>query len=128
MLKFHFSWQIFWFIHYFYLFSCLSKITDLKVLDLLQQMQNTEATYQYLKLSCFFLSPTHPRKLQLQIEFFMPSTSFSFLRIWRQWLHDNSFSEKSFLTKNAWHGLEIDFILLIKITMLNKAETCWKIY
>ena len=48
-----------------------------------------------------------------------------FLRIWRQWLHDNSLSEKSFVTKNAWDGLEIDLILLIKMAMLNKAENSY---
>ena len=48
-----------------------------------------------------------------------------FLRIWRQWLHDNSLSEKSFVTKNAWDGLEIDLILLIKMAMLNKAENTY---
>lgn len=48
-----------------------------------------------------------------------------FIRIWRQWLYSSKISVDHFLTQNAWEGLELNLILLIKLATENNAENIY---
>jgi hypothetical protein len=67
------------FFSFIFFSRCIKKITLIRVLDLLYQIKNTEATISYLELikSVF---------------------AVYFIRIWRQHLNDNKISINHFLT------------------------------
>lgn len=103
-------------------FRCIWKITDNKILDLLRKIERTEATIMYLRLIRAVLIAYIIEDISVQERIFNGVFVVQFIRIWRQWLHNNKISVDHFLTLNTWEGLELNLILLLRLALDNKAE------
>lgn len=116
MLKFSFNNQI---------FRCLWKITHQRVFDLLPKIENSEATLLYLELIRSVLLAYVVEETSVADRIFNAVFAVYFIRIWRQWLFNSETSVDHFLTQNAWEGLELNLILLIKLAIENNAENIY---
>lgn len=88
-------------------------------------MKNTEATLLYLRLIKSVLIAYVNEDSSVRQRIFHAVYAVHFIRIWRQWLHNNNISTKHFMTKNSWEGLEINLILLLQFSLENKSENIY---
>lgn len=85
-------------------------------------MENTEATISYLRLIRSVMIAFMIDETSVTNRIFHAVSAVCFIRIWRQWLHNNKISVKHFMTQNSWEGLELNLILLLKLSLENNAE------
>jgi hypothetical protein len=88
-------------------------------------MERTEATVLYLRLMQSIYKAYVSEETSVRERIFHAVFVVYFIRIWRQWLHNNKVSTKHFMTQNSWEGLELNLILLIKLSLENKAENIY---
>lgn len=91
-------------------------------MNLLVKMKNTEGTIMFLKLiKSVLIAYVHENSSTRQ-RIFNAVFVVQFIRIWRQWIANNDISVKHFITQNAWEGLELNLILLLKLALEGKCS------
>jgi hypothetical protein len=98
------------------------KITSDEVLNLLRKLERTEGTVAFLELIKSVLIAYVNSDTSLPDRIYHAAFAIQFIRIWRQWLHENNISAEYFITMNSWEGLELNFVWLLKMTINSKAN------
>ncbi|KAG5681188.1 hypothetical protein PVAND_010645 [Polypedilum vanderplanki] len=103
-------------------YKCLGKITDQKVIGLLSKCPGTKGTIVFLRI----IQSVHLAYVDsttLAADRLIEATFVTqFLRLWLTHLIENNVSQKSFITINAYHGIEMNFVLLISLIKKRKIQ------
>lgn len=107
-------------------FDAINKLCSQKVIDLLKEIPDSEATRQYLILTRCILDAFLDKDLSTLKRVYNIRYSTFFLRLWRQWLKTQEYSiEKNFITLNTYTCIELNahgLILLIDKCRENNSQ------
>lgn len=95
-------------------------------MDLLQTFPHTEGTITFLILMDFIHKAYVKHDTLVKDRLYYATYVVSFLRIWRQWLIHNKLNLSSFITSNCYECLEINLVLLLRLTINGKAENIFE--
>lgn len=89
---------------------------------MLKQVENADGTIAYLQLIESVLKAYVYSDTTVSNRIYHGFYAVRFLRIWRQWIQENNIPAKHFTSQNAWEGLEMLAVLLIKLATEDNAE------
>lgn len=98
-------------------YKCLHKITSSNVAELLRKMIQTDGTICYLEIIGYVLKAYVEQDTAVKDRIYYATYCVEFFRIWRQWISDHGYPTVRFTSVNSWHGLEINLVLLIKLSL-----------
>lgn len=104
-------------------YTCLEKITDNKVITLLGTIQKSEGTVMFLNIMKSIKKAYVDETTSVLDRLFHATWSLHFLRLWKTWLLQNRIQMCHFITKNAYEGIELNYVFLMKLLVLNKAHS-----
>lgn len=103
-------------------FRCIEKNLDDYILNLLERVENADGTIAYLQVIKSVLKAYVMPYTTVPDRIYNGFYAVCFIRIWRQWLYENQIPLKHFTSQNAWEGLEMLIVLLIKLSLENNAK------
>lgn len=103
-------------------YQCIPKITDEKVLKILDGIKEAAGTKVFLELIRSVHLAFVEKDTKQEDRIFHGAFCVGLIRTWRQWLLENNLPVKGhFITQNAWDGIEMNFTLLINLVCQGKA-------
>lgn len=97
---------------------------DEKVLNLLSEIESTNATLLYMKIMHFLIDSLIETKDSLSDRIYKIWYCIFFLRIWRRWIKDHEIYalQENSITLNAYTCIELNGHMLVKLTKLFQNE------
>lgn len=106
-------------------FKAIDKLCAFSVIELMQQIPESEATRQFLIICRFIVEAFLNKSVGVNERIYDIWYTIFFLRLWRQWLAENGYSiNQNFITSNAYTCIELNgYGILLLLEKCRKYNT-----
>lgn len=111
-------------------FDAINKMCDPKVLELLNNIDNANATKQLLLITRYVLDSYIDKSISIELRVYYIWYATFFLRLWRAWLkkQDSFTLSKNWLTLNTYTCIELNAHAILLILELCRKDNCPELF
>lgn len=111
-------------------FDAINKICDPKVLELLNNIDNANATKQLLLITRYILDSYIDKAISIELRVYYIWYATFFLRLWRAWLkkQDSFTLSKNWLTSNTYICIELNAHAILLTLEQCRKDNCPELF